>query len=163
MSFDYVARIGNVVNVLVNHNTTTASPDLSASMSTRIQRIVNDDPNIQGIRGDKTPAFFVSLNTASDEEEQMGANFVNRKKQKSVSYDIHGIYKKEGFSKEHESHITDFYQMANNLEAVLKAEATLSNTALHVELVDTDFKSDQPENSYVKVFKTTLNVRYFYS
>ena len=163
MSFDYVERIKNVINVLTDHNTTTASPDLSASITTRVQSVINDDPNIQGIRGDRTPAIFVSIDSASEEETQMGANFTNRKKEKTVNYDIHGIYKKEGFSATHETHLTDFYQLANNVEAVLKKEATLSGTALHIENVNTDFKSEQADNTYIKVFKISFSVRYFYS
>ena len=163
MSFDYVEKIKNVVNVLTDHNTTTASPDLSALMSTRVVSIINDDPNIDGRRSDQSPCIYVSLASASDEETSLGGNFANRKKEKTVVYDIHGIYKKEGFSKQHIAHLVDFYQMANNVEAVIKKESTLSNTALHIEIVDTDFKGEQPDQGYWKIFKTTLNVRYIYS
>ena len=157
MAFDYVEKIKNIVNIFEDHNTSTASPDLSASMSSRVVSIINDDPDIDGRRSDQSPVLYVTLDNATEEETQLGADFTNRKKEKTVTYEIHGCYKKEGFSKQHIDHLTDFYQMANNVEAVIKAESTLSDTALHVEVVETDFK-ERPTQTYWKIFKTTINM-----
>lgn len=162
MAFDYVSKINNVVNVLKAHNTSTSSPDLSASMSVRIpdNSIKVDDINISGLRTDQTPAVYVSLNTSDEEETVLGGSST-RRKEKNVVYDIFGIWKSP-MSTKHESKLIDFYQMASNVEEVLKSGHTLSNTALHTEPTTTDFKAEESDNTIYKVFKTTLNVRYFY-
>lgn len=162
MGIDYVDKIGSFVTILQAHNTSTATPDLSASLTTRVQNIYNDDPAVRGLdRIDRGPAIFVSMNRASEEETQIG-DFNNRRKQKTVVYDVHGVYPKEGISKTHASVLTDFYQLASNLEAVVKRESTFSGSAIHVEVVDTDFKAERPENNFVKVFRIQVNARYFY-
>ena len=119
MAVDYVEKVAKVVSILGAFNTTTASPDLSASMTSRVANIYNDDPNIRGLRVDQGPALYVSINRGSQEETQIG-DFANRRKEITISYDIHGALKREGFSTTHETTLTDFYQMASNLEAVLK-------------------------------------------
>lgn len=162
MAISYTSKLSTLKTVLDTANTTTATPDLSGSLTTRIRNIYKDDPAIRGLRGDDTPALFISINRAEEDETQMG-DFTNRKKEKLIVYDIHGIYKKESYAEQHSDLLTDFYQMADNVEAVLKKESDLSGTALHVSVVDTEFKGEQPENTLLKVFKIGLEVRYIYS
>lgn len=161
MAFDYVTKITTLVNLLKAHNTTTASPDLSSSLTTRIQTITTAEPDATGQRHGFYPYVSVELISAEEEETQIGS-FTNRRKIKTATYNIWGFYKKEGISKSQSQQLTDFYQMANNVEAVLKRESDLSGTALHVDVVSTDF-TERRENDFIKVLKVVTSVKYIYS
>ena len=162
MAIDYVSKIKTVVDILDSHNTTTASPDLSASLTTRVVDVYNDDPNITGGRNTKFPSVWVTIQNATEEETQIG-RFDNRRKEKDITYEIMGVYKRDGWSETHENLMKDFYQLASNVEAVIKKESTFSGTALHVGIVNTDFKTEYAEQTWMKVFRIQMEVKYFYS
>lgn len=161
MAIDYVAKVSTFVDLLRAHNTTTASPDLSASLSTRIQTITAAEPDMSGSRHGFYPLVMVELARGSEEETQIG-DFTGRRKIKTITYNVWGFYKKEGISKNQSQQLTDFYQMGSNLEAVIKRESSFSGTALHVQLVDTDF-TERRENNMIRVIKLETSVKYFYS
>lgn len=161
MAIDYVSKISTFVDLLKAHNTTTASPDLSSSLTTRIQTITTAEPEVTGSRHGFFPLLNVELANATEEETQIG-DFSGRRKIKDVTYNVWGFYKKEGISKNQSQQLTDFYQMASNIEAVIKKESTLSGTALHVGVVSTDF-TERRENNMIKVLKIETTVRYFYT
>lgn len=161
MAIDYVAKVQTFVDLLRAHNTTTASPDLSASLTSRIQTITAAEPDMSGSRHGFYPLVMVELARASEDESQIGA-YSSRRKIKDITYNVWGFYKKEGFSKNQAQQLTDFYQMASNLEAVIKRESDFSGTALHVGTVATDF-TERRENNAIKVLKIETTVRYFYS
>ena len=162
MAIDYVSKVKTVVDILDAHNTSTASPDLSASLTSRVVDIYNDDPNITGGRNTKYPCLWVTIQNASEEETQIG-DFTGRRKEKLITYDITGVYKKDGMSRNHEDVMKDFYQLASNTEAVIKRESTFSGTALHVGIVNTDFKTEYADQTWMKIFRITAEVKYFYS
>lgn len=163
MSIDYATRLSNLVGIFESHNTTTATPDLSDGLTTRVKNIYNDFPAIRGMRGDLGPAIFVSINNATENESQIG-NFTNRKKFKVIAYDIHGVYRREGISKQHFVVIQDFYKMAENIEAVIKRETNAFDSLIvNMDVVDTDFKGEQPDNSIFKVFRIGVNIQYIFS
>ena len=161
MAIDYVNKITTFVDLLKAHNTTTASPDLSASLTTRIQTITTAEPDVTGSRHGFFPLLNVELSQASEEETQIG-DFTGRRKIKDITYNVWGFYKKEGISKNQSQQLTDFYQLASNVEAVIKKESTLSGTALHVGVVNTSF-TERRDNNLIKVLKIETSVRYFYS
>lgn len=161
MAIDYVGKISTFVELLRAHNTTTASPDLSSSLTTRIQTITSAEPDVVGSRHGFYPQVMVELGRADEDETQIG-DFASRRKIKNVVYNVWGFYKKEGISKNQSQQLTDFYQMASNIEAVIKRESTLSGTALHVGVVSTDF-TERRENNLIKVLKIETSVRYFYT
>ncbi len=161
MGIDYVSKINTLVQLLSEHNTTTATPDLSSSLTTRIQTITSAEPDLIGSRHGFYPLVMVELAQASEEETQIG-DFSNRRKIKDVTYNIWAFYKKEGISKNHAQQLTDFYQMASNIESVLKRESSLSGTALLVSPVSTSF-TERRENNLIKVLKIETTVRYFYT
>ncbi len=161
MSFDYVSKITTLVDVLKAHNTTTASPDLSSSLTSRIQTITTAEPDVSGQRHGFYPYISVELSGANEQETQIG-DFSGRRKIKTATYNIWGFYKKEGISKSQSQQLTDFYQMANNIEAVLKRESTLSGTALHIDVVSTDF-TERRDNNLIKVLKIETSAKYFYT
>jgi hypothetical protein len=162
MSIDYVGKVQKITDILEEHNTTTASPDLSQSMSSRIKFVYNDDPNMRGTRNDEMPAVFVTINSASESETQMG-DYANRQKEKEVVYNIYGVYNREGFSQESQEALVEYYRMAQNVEAVIKAESIFSTSAIHIDSVNTEFLTVKPENNQVKVFVVNMRVRYFYT
>jgi hypothetical protein len=161
MAIDYVSKINTFIQLLSAHNTTTATPDLSASLTTRIQTITAAEPDLIGSRHGFFPLIMVELANANEEETQIG-DFTNRRKIKDVTFNVWGFYKKEGISKNHSQQLTDFYQMASNIESVLKRESSLSGTALLVSPVSTSF-TERRENNLIKVLKIETSVRYFYS
>ncbi len=161
MAIDYVAKINNFIDLLRSHNTTTATPDLSVSLTTRIQTITAAEPDVSGSRHGFYPQIMVELGRAEEDETQIG-DFAGRRKIKTILYNVWGFYKKEGISKNQSQQLTDFYQMASNLEAVIKRESSFSGTALHVGPVNTDF-SERRENNVIKVLKIETSVKYFYT
>jgi len=162
MTIDYPGKVTTIVGYFTSANTTTASPDLSSGMTTRVKSVVADEMSIQGVRGDLSPKLFVSINRASEEETQIG-EFTNRKKEKLVTYDVEGVYRKSGFSQTHADHLPDFYRFAQNVEQVIKTNISFDADIIHVSVVDTEFKAEQPDNTQFKVFRIGLEVRYFYS
>lgn len=161
MAIDYVNKISTFVDLLRAHNTTTASPDLSSSLTTRIQTITSAEPDVSGSRHGFFPQIMVELGNANEDETQIG-DFTGRRKIKTINYNVWGFYKKEGMSKNQSQQLTDFYQMASNIETVIKRESTFSGTALHVDVVSTDF-TERRENNLIKVLKIETAVKYFYS
>lgn len=161
MAIDYVAKVNTFVDLLRAHNTTTATPDLSASLTTRVQTITVTEPDVSGARHGTYPCVFVELGRAEEEESQIG-DFNNRRKVKTITYNVWGFYKKEGISKNQSQQLTDFYQMASNIEAVIKRESTFSGTALYVGPISTDF-TEQRENNVIKVLRIETAVKYFFS
>jgi len=79
MAIDYNSKISTLVGLLQAHNTTTASPDLSGSLTTRIQTITTAEPDVSGQRHGFYPYVSVELSNANEEETQIGA-FSNRRK-----------------------------------------------------------------------------------
>lgn len=161
MGIDYVNKCQTVVDVLRACNTTTSTPDLSSSLTTRIASITVADPAMVGARRGDFPCVFVNLARASEGETQIGS-YATRRKEKTITYEIWGFYKKEGISKTQGANLLDMYQMASNIESVLKANGTFSGTALHVNGVETDFKQYE-ENNVIKAIKIETQVRYFYT
>lgn len=161
MSIDYIGKCQTIVDVLRAFNTTTAAFDLSSSLTTRIASITVADPAMVGARRGDFPFVTVNIARASEGETQIGS-FSNRKKEKTITYEIWGFYKKEGLSKTQAANLQDMYQMATNIEGVLKLNGTFSGTAMHVPGVDTDFKQFE-ENNMIRALKIETQVRYFYS
>lgn len=161
MGIDYVNKCQTVVDVLRAFNTTTASPDLSSSLTTRIASITVAEPGMVGARRGDFPCVFVNIARANEAETQIG-DYAGRRKEKTITYEIWGFYKKEGLSKTQPANLVDMYQMASNIEAVIKRNGTFSSTALHVGGVDTDFKQYE-ENNLIKAIKIETQVRYFYT
>lgn len=160
MAIDYVNKCQTVVDVLKASNTTTASPDLSASLTSRIASITVAEPMMVGARRGDFPCVFVNVARATENETQIG-DYSGRRKEKTITYNIWGFYKKEGLSKTQPANLVDMYQMASNIEAVVKRQGTFSGTALHVGLVETDFQQ-YGENNLIKALKIEMQIRYFY-
>lgn len=142
MPFEYVANINAILNVLKNHNTTTASPDLSNGLSERVDNdnIINSDPELVTPRADRLPAIYVMIANKDEEAAGLGATGVSGvRKHATVEYDIFAIYGKYGGGNAHSDLLTDVYKFAKNIEGVFQQEYKLSNTALFCHPKTTEF------------------------
>lgn len=166
MAFDYAANVTTLVDVLKAHNTSTASPDLSGSLSSRIvdANIVASDPDFQIMRGDRYPMLFVRLSDAQEEFAGIGnTGPTGVKKQKVVSYDIFGFYRKQGAGTSREALLDEVYTLARNIEGVLQANTTLRGTAMWCNPRSATF-ANMPfdDGVWVKTVLVELEAKYFF-
>lgn len=140
MPFNYGDNIQAVLNCLTDHNTTTATPYLSQSLTTRVVTISENDPEVSSIRSDDYPAVFVRVRNASEDYGELGPTGPARgKKIKDVTFDILAFYKRDGDISAHSTQKRELYMLARNIEGVFQQEYTLSNTALWCNAEATDF------------------------
>lgn len=138
--FSYQDNITAVVNALRDHNTTTASPDLSDGVSSRIKDVHSNHPRVFGIRYDLLPAIFVWTEGANEDYASLGNTGVTgNRKQKDVRYNVLGIYRKEGGVTPHADALEEMYRLAGNIESVFEQEYDLSGTALWCNPASTEF------------------------
>jgi hypothetical protein len=166
LPFDYKAHIQTVVDILKAHNTTTAAPALSLSLTTAIvsDNIRADDPEKVRIRGDEYPAIFVRISTKNENFKGLGETGQTRnKKMASVSFDIIGMYQKDGASQAHKDVLLEIYTLARNIEGVFQQEYNLSGTALYCNPLTTNFiPAMENEGSWVKMVLIELNAVYLF-
>ena len=164
MPFDYEANVNAVRNALNTQNTTTANPDLSSGLTTRVQTVAVDDPNVIGIRWDMLPAVYVRVADAEEEFAGLGSTgplTTNVTKFKTVTYELFGLYGKDGASSTHGSVLTEIYRLAENIEGVFQREFTLSGTALYSQAESSAFGSGiGSDGTRVKGVLVTLRAQY---
>ena len=166
MPFQYITNTTAIINVLKNHNTTTATPDLSDGLSERVKNdnIVINDPELSQTRSDRFPAIYVMINTKDEEYEGIGATGVGgAKKRATLSYDIFAIFGKYGSHSSHTNLLTDVYKFAGNIEGVFQQEYTLSNTALWCNPTVTEFSpATDIGEGFVKAVLIRLEADYIF-
>jgi hypothetical protein len=164
MPFDYEANLAAIQNCLNNHNTTTASPDLSAGLTTRVKNVVIDDPDVAAIQWDDLPAIFIRMQNATEEAAGLGPTGPSGvRKTKEASIELIGMYMRDGAHTTSRAHHTEVYRLAENLEGVFQAEFTLSGTAMWCHPAATNFGAFQlGEGTRVKGFVTNLRARYHF-
>lgn len=165
MSFDYVANINAVKQVLTDHNTTTASPDLSTGLTTRVKAVSVFDPESQNIRSSDVPAVYVRLSTKTEEYASLGnTGPAGNKKQAVVMYDVFGMYQREGIYSQEQDVLNEIYKLASNIEGVIQSEMTLSNTALWCNIEETDFSpvAVADDGIFIKSVKVNISAKYLF-
>lgn len=167
MPFEYVTNITAVRQVLLDHNTTTATPDLSADLVTRIgttTSIVIGDPETQMVRFDDYPAIYIRVADKEEEAAGLGETGPARaRKTANVTYDIIGLLGKESGIASHASVTTDLYRMARNIEGVFQQESNLSTTALWCHPSRTEFAAPLDiQGSLVKAVLIEVEARYHF-
>lgn len=166
MSFSYVTNLGKVINALKEHNTTTASPDLSTGLDIRINNdnILKTDPSIEQPRADRFPAIYVLINNKEEIYESLNApGPTGAFKKAEVNYDIIGIYGKYGGYSPHSELLDDVYTLAGNIEGVFQAEYNLSGTALWCNPVSTEFSTAMDiGEGFVKAVLVRLTAQYMF-
>lgn len=164
MAFDYENNLEAVVNALTEYNTTTSEIDLSEGMTSRVKTVFNNDPNFFGSRIDLLPAIFVWMDTAEEEFASLGHTGAGgNKKSKTVTYNVLGVYVKEGAVSSHEGVLQEIYRLAENMEGVFQQELTLSGTALYCNPSSTQFlEPGQMSGAWVKGVLMKLEARYLF-
>lgn len=167
MPFDYAANVEAVRANIAAHNTDTANPILYQSLTAgTIPTIRVDDPDVVAVGLNELPAVFVRVQSADEEPADLGPTgplTSHVQKFKTVTYEIVGLYHRDGLHSSHQDHITELYQFAENLEGVFQREFRLSNTALWCHPERTDFGSLVTKSgTRVKAFVTTLRARYLF-
>lgn len=162
--FDYRTNITAIKTVLDAANTTTASPDLSGSLTTRVKNVYLNDPEIVDMRGDIYPAIFIRVNKKDENFEGLGATGPNGAlKRADVSYDVIGFYRKDGVNSTHASALSELDKLAQNMEAVFERDFTLSGTALYCQPVTTEFLGPfGGDNMWIKGVRVELSARYLF-
>jgi hypothetical protein len=164
--FDYRTNITAVLNALQDYNTTTASPDLSGSMTARIpdENIVVGDPDVSMLRMDRMPAIFIRLDSGAEEFSEIGPTGPTKAhKFKTVTYSIFAMYARAGGSQQNDE--TSVMNMLRNIEAVFQAEYTLSGTALWCNpksSVIANVPIDAEAATWVKTVMVELEAKYFF-
>jgi len=163
MPFDYITNLNAIVNVLEEHNTTTASPDLSEGLSTRVKSIMKDDWNVVSTKRLDFPLIYVRIKEKAEQYDALGATgSTGRMKRASVQYDLIGLYAQDGIYSPHADILTELYTLAGNIEGVLQQEFTLSNTCLWCNPEATAFDEINNNGKWVKGVAIKLKAEYLF-
>ncbi len=165
MPFQYVTNLAQVVTLLQDHNTTTATPDLSVNITRRINNdnVREGDPEMESIRARELPAIWVRIDSKSEESASIGETGPSRtRKLADVFYEIFGLYLREGLHTQDASHRTEIYHLATNIEGVFQQEFNLNNTALWAHPETTEFQTFQNDGEAVKGVLVNLKARYLF-
>jgi len=164
MPFDYEANVLAVRTALRDTNTTTSNPDLSSGLTTRVRTIVIDDPERIGVRINDLPAVYIRVQAAEEDASSLGApGPTGVRKFKDVTYELVGIYHRDGAHTTHATHLTEVYRLAENLEGTFQSRFTLSGTALWCHPESTNFGAfDLESGDRVKGFITLLKAKYLF-
>ena len=163
MPFDYETNVNAVLNQLTAHNTTTATPDLSSGLTTRVRTIRIDDPEVTAWKWNELPMVFIRIQNKIEELDTLGltgSTAGRNKKSADVVYEVFGIVHKDGVRQAHSDVLVEAYRLAGNLEGVFQQEIKLSNTALFINPVNTDFGDFVTEGERAKGFRTELVAKY---
>lgn len=166
MALDYKDQLANLKAIFVAANTTTASVDLSASMTSRIPDagIFAGDIETKSIKAYEYPCLFMRIDDKTEELVTMGVTGgTNNYKQAEVNYNIVGLYRKDGAYTTNEELMEEVYTMARNAEAVLRSNITLDGTCLWCNPETTDFIGPYENNGiWIKGFSVKLKAKYHF-
>lgn len=164
MPFDYESNVTAMQTVLRNANTTTASPDLSSGLTTRIRNITINDPEVIAVQWDDLPAIYLRIQNSDETFATLGnTGPTANTKFKEATYEVIGMYIRDGAHTAHSTMLLEVYRLAENLEGVFQANLTLSGTALWCNPIDTNFGAFQlGEGVRVKGFVTTVKAKYLF-
>jgi len=165
MGFDYSANVTAIKNALETCNTSTSTPDLSEGLTSRVKNVFISDPEIVSVKSVLYPAVYVRISSKQEEFSSIGGTGVTNgaKKFADVTYDIFGLYQKNGAYTDYANVLTEIYNFGRNIEAVFQSELTLSGTALWCNPVKTDYLGPFPgDGVWVKGVRVELKARYLF-
>ena len=163
MAFDYEANAVAVRNVLLDHNTTTATPDLSSGLTTRIANIDINDPEVINLRASKYPVVFIRPGSKDEDFASLGNTGPSAShKRGDMLWEIIGLYRKDGGHTQHSDVTIEIMRLAENIEGVFEAELTLSGTALWCNPSRTDFRNPYSDDVLIKGVTIELQARYHF-
>lgn len=164
MPFDYENNTLAIVNALTAYNTTTAVVDLSSGLTTRVKNIYRSDPDVVDLRGDIYPAVFVRVSRKEESFAGLGATGpTGARKHAVVTYDVIGLYRKDGMNSTQQAVLVEIERLAENIEGVFQREYTLSATALFCNPVSTNFLGPfGTDNMWIKGVIVELEAEYHF-
>jgi hypothetical protein len=166
MMFEYVENLTALKDLLIEHNTSTASPDLSADLDLRVRHddVHIGDPSLTHIRNDRYPALFVRIADAQEEFQSLGTTGARGvKKAKTVVYDVFAFYRRDGAAAEYGELLQDAYRLARNVEGVIQADPTLGGTAMWANPKNTQFANIPFDGgTWVKSVLIEIEARYLF-
>jgi hypothetical protein len=164
MAFDYTGKLTALYNVLSNANTTTATYDLSKSLDSRIKIVSKADPTIVNLRNYQFPAVFCKIESKTEDFDGIGGTGETRNlKEADVTFQVVGLYKKYGATTSNEDLLADVYQLADNIESVIREDCTLSGTASWAQPESTDFVGPfEGDGTLVKGCLITVRGKYYF-
>ncbi len=136
MPIDYKDHLATIKGILFNANTTTASVDLSASLTSRVPDagIFAGDIETKSIKAYEYPCVFVRAEDKTEEFVTMGVTGgTGNYKQAEVTYNVIGLYRKEGMYSPNETLLEDVYNLARNIESVFRSNITLGGNLFMVQ------------------------------
>jgi len=166
MAFDYNTKATKIKDILQSYNTTTASPDLSADLNKRIENdnIRVGDIETVSIRALDYPCIFIRTASKKEEVETIGRTGAsNGLKSCEVEYEITALARKYGAWAKHDDLISEIYNIARNIEGVLRENITLSNTASWSNVDTTEFAGGTVSNGiFIQGCSLGFLVRYYF-
>lgn len=162
--FDYLGTIDAIVGLLNAANTTTADAYLSSGLSTSVQMVRDDDPEIVNLAKLKLPAVFVRISDKESAAASLGRTGpTGNRREATISWDIIGIIQKQGVLNTQKSLLRSVYQLAQNIEAVFENNQTMSGTALWCDPSATTFSEPISRESVIfKGCKVSVKSRHLY-
>lgn len=166
MPLDYKDKISALKAIFVTANTTTAAVDLSSSLTSRIadDSILTDDIETKSMRSTDFPCLFIRATDKDEEFATLGATgSANNYKQADITYQIVGLYRKEGAWSDNASLYDEVYKLASNIEGVLRNNVTLGGSAMWAQPEKTSFIGPMENNGiWVKGVEITLKAKYHF-
>jgi hypothetical protein len=166
MALNYKDKISALKTMLVASNTITASVDLSSSLTTRIadDSIFTDDIEAKSIRATDFPCIFIRATDKTEDFATLGATgSSNNYKQADITYQVVGMYRKDGAWSDNATLFDEVYKLASNIENVLRNDITLGGSALWAQPETTSFTSPMENNGvWVKGVEITLKAKYHF-
>jgi hypothetical protein len=164
MALDYASKLTALYNVISNANTTTAAVNLSTGLDSKVQLVSKADPAIVNLKNYQFPAVFCNIESKTEDFDGIGGTGAGKAlKSAEVTYRVVGLYKKYGASTSGEDLLADVYKLADNIEAVIREEYTLSGTASWCQPESTDFIGPfEGEGTLVKGCLITCKAKYYF-
>lgn len=166
MSFDLLTNLNTLVGVLQDYNTTTASPYLSQSLSTKIldENIMAGDPEVLFTPNQELPAIYVRVLSKEASHVAIGPSGPSgHRKECDIVFEIVGLYGREAGYQSPQDTTNEVYKMAQNIEGVLEAEYRLSNTAMWTNPGTATFQGPfDVSGGHMKTVAIELTTKYQY-
>lgn len=138
-----------ILSILDANNTTTSSSDISASLQTRVQKVIAGHPK-RPVGLDEYPVVFVSLSGKTESAPFLG-NVATR--DMAVTWTVHCL---TCLSDSATSAENECITLADNVEKCLRNYIDLSGTVDYSNLEDTEYTLEDADSTYVHTARIGL-------
>jgi hypothetical protein len=163
MAIDIVSKLTSIKNLLEKNNTITSGDDISSGLTTRVRSFYT---GVRGFAENKPiaktqyPAICIELSSKLEILPDIGNN---TKRDMEIYYDIVTIVDHvESPGTGREDSDEELIILAQNVEALLRGNITLSTTCDWCEIENTDYSETYREDSHNSVARISLKT-YFYN